>query len=192
MPNTRPRNTSTDTSTEPSTHTFDASTASTNAHSAGSQQSTSTFAGSSSQGATKSTFGGQSSQGDKSTFGGQGSQSTYGAQGAQATQSSESGSNYDASGATAAALGAFATHSIQQGIQNLHIDPQLLEIGQQAVAASMNLVSPVRKAFKSNPMLVGTGLASIAVGGVLLGLALVRDNNISLRQFTTAKPKFEN
>lgn len=106
--------------------------------------------------------------------------------------STQSGSEYDPSGATAAALGAFATHSIQQGLQNLNLDPQLMEVGQQAIAASMNLVAPIRKAFKSNPVLVGSGLASIAVGGVLVGLALLRDNNISLRQLRPTKTKFEN
>ena len=89
--------------------------------------------------------------------------------------------NPDMAGATAAAFGAFAQHSIQQGIQSLHLDPQLLELGQQVVAGANSIVAPVRRAYKSNPMLVATGVASLAVGSVLLGLALIRDNNISFR-----------
>jgi hypothetical protein len=88
------------------------------------------------------------------------------------------------------AFAAFATQAIAQGIQNLHIDPQLLDLGQHVMAASKSIVGPLRKAFKMSPALIGTGVASIAVGGALIGLALVRDANVNMpRQL---KPKFEN
>lgn len=66
-----------------------------------------------------------------------------------------------------------AQDAIETGLQK--VDPEVLEWGQALIASLGTLAAPVRKSFKSQPVLTGAGLGAMAIGGVLLAVAVTRD-----------------
>jgi len=77
-------------------------------------------------------------------------------------------------------LAAKAQKAIEAGLQNL--DPQVLQWGQTALASASMVAGPVRRSFKTQPILTGAGVAALAAGGIMLALAISRDVKASPRK----------
>jgi hypothetical protein len=65
------------------------------------------------------------------------------------------------------------THDVlAAGMANLDLRPETVKLGENLITSLTDSNSPFRRTFKAAPGLTGAGVAAIAVGGVLLGIAI--------------------
>jgi hypothetical protein len=70
-----------------------------------------------------------------------------------------------------------AQSAIQRGLDKL--DPEIVQWGQSVLSSFAVAAAPVRRSFKTQPLLTGAGVGAIAVGGVLLAVAISKDRGAS-------------
>lgn len=83
------------------------------------------------------------------------------------------------------------THDVLvAGMANLDLRPETVQLGENLITSITDSNSPFRRTFKAAPGLTGAGVAAIAVGGVLLGIAIEQTSGaLSRRVLGRRQPK---
>ena len=79
-----------------------------------------------------------------------------------------------------------AQDALNSGLDRLH--PEVVQWGQTLLGSMVMSATPVRRTLKLQPVLTGVGLGAIAVGGILVALALTRDNQGAAKPAARRQP----